>query len=290
MAKLADARVHFDDGLHIYRASDETEVRRLAYEYGVDMGAAGCAYAAWCYWLLGYPRQAALLGEEALAKGDRIQHSYSRARGLYWNSALHALRREWQIVEERAAAAVALARERGLTMIVAVGEIMQAAARAMLDPRDEAVSEMRNALAAYRATGARLQSSHHAVLLAEVLATCRRCDQALTVLREATGIVRETGECYLETEIHRLHGNLLLAEESDGSAAERCFLQALETARTHRARSLELRASADLARLWAESGERARARELLGPVYGGFTEGFDSLDLKGAKRLLDELA
>ena len=100
-------------------------------------------YAAWCFWLLGYPDQALLVGDEALAKGERIQHGYSRVRGLYWNSAFHAFRREWPIVEERAAAAIALARERGLAMVGAVGEIMQGAARAILDPRDEAVADMR---------------------------------------------------------------------------------------------------------------------------------------------------
>jgi predicted ATPase len=290
MAKLADARLHFDEALGIYRATDEAEGKRLAYEYGVDFGTAGCAYAAWCYWLLGYPDRSARLGDEALAKGDRIQHGYSRARGLYWNSALHALRREWPIVEERAAAAIALARERGLTMVVAAGGIMQGAARAMLNPRDEAVAEMREGLAAYRATGARLQSSHHGVLLAAALAACRQYDEALSILREMTGLVQETGERYVEAEIHRLQGNILLAKDGAGTPAERCYSLALEAARTQGARSLELRATTDLVRMWAERGERRRAHELLAPVYGRFTEGFDTLDLKEAKRLLDELA
>ena len=162
LAKFADARMHFEKAIAGYRASDEAEGKRLAYDYGVDLGAASCAYAAWYFWLLGYPDQALLLGDEALAKGEHIQHGYSRVRGLYWNSAFHAFRREWPIVEERAAAAIALARERGLAMVGAVGGIMQGAARAMLDPRDEAVAEMRVALAAYRATGARtLPSRRH---------------------------------------------------------------------------------------------------------------------------------
>jgi class 3 adenylate cyclase len=171
LAKFADARMHFEKALAGYRASDQVEGKRLAYQYGVDLGAASSAYAAWCFWLLGYPDQASLLGDEALATGERIQHGYSRVRGLYWNSAFHAFRREWPIVEERAAAAIALAKERGLAMVVAVGRIMQGAARAMLDPSDEAVAEIRAALTAYRATGARLQSTHHLILLAQ---TARR--------------------------------------------------------------------------------------------------------------------
>ena len=101
-------------------------------------------------------------------------------------------------------------------------------------------------------------------------------------------MVERTGDRRDEAEIHRLEGNLLLAE--NGSAeAKACYLKALEVARAQEARSLELRAAGDLARLWAERGERARAAELLAPVYGWFTEGFDTADLKDAKALLDTL-
>jgi len=96
------------------------------------------------------------------------------------------------------------------------------------------------------------------------------------------------GERFIEAEIHRLHGNLLLAE--NGSAeAEACYVKALEVARVQQARSLELRAAGDLARLWAERGERVRAADLLVPIYSWFTEGFDTVDLKDAKALLDTL-
>jgi predicted ATPase len=109
-------------------------------------------------------------------------------------------------------------------------------------------------------------------------------------LREAAALAEETGERYVEAEIHRLHGNLLLAKGRDGAAAaEACYLKALEVARGQEARSLELRAVGDLARLWAERGDRARAADLLAPVYGWFTEGFDTADLRGAKVLLDAL-
>jgi predicted ATPase len=241
--------------------------------------------------LLGYADQALQFGNEALAISQRIPHDYSRARGLYWNSALHAYRSEWPIVEERAAAAIASARERGFSMVVAVGRIMQVAARAMLDPRAEFAAEIREALAAYRATGARFQSTYHLILLAQVLAACGRHDEGLDALHEAAVLVEETGERYVEAEIRRLQGNLLLAQSRNASAAaERSFLKALEVARSQDARSLELRAASDLARLWAERGERGRAADLLAPIYGWFTEGFDTRDLKEAKALHAELA
>jgi class 3 adenylate cyclase/predicted ATPase len=289
LAKLAHAREHFDKFIEYCSTLAEEDPTHLAYEYGVDPVGASYAYAAWCWWLLGYPDQAVRLGDEALAILDRIKHGYSRSRGLYWNSCLHAYRREWPIVAERAAAAIASAQDHGLAMVVAVGRIMRASARAMLEPHDEFVVEIREAMAAYRATGARFQGTYHLILLAQAVAACGRRGEGLAALREAAALVGDTGERYVEAEIHRLEGNLRLAE--GGSAeAEGCYLKALGVARAQEARSLELRAATSLARLRREQGRRAEARELLAPIYGWFTEGFDTADLKEAKALLDELA
>ena len=225
----------------------------------------------------------------ARSYSDRTQHSFSRSRGRYWNSVFHAYRRQWPILEERAAAAIASAQEHGLAMVVAVGRIMQGAARAMMDPRDESVAEIREALAAYRATGARFQSTYHLILLAQALAACGHCGEGLSALREAASLAEETGERFVDAEIYRLEGNLLLAE-NNSAEAEACYLKALEMSRAQEARSLELRAACDLARLWVEQGRRAEARDLLAAVYGWFTEGFETRDLKEAKALLEELA
>ncbi len=289
LATLARARLHLEKAIGSYRAVTDAEATRLAYEYGIELGAASYAYAAWCFWLLGYPDQALHLGDEVLAIPNRIQHGFTHSRALSWNSAFHAYHCEWPIVEKRATAAIASAQDRGLAMVVAVGGILQGAARAMLEPRDEAVAEIRNALAAYRATGARMQSTYYLILLARVLAACGRHGEGISTLREAAALVEETGERYVEAEIRRLEGNLLLA--GNGSAeAEACYLKALEVARAQEARSLELRAAASLARLWGEQGRRTEARELLAPVYRWFTEGFDTPDLVEAKALLDELS
>jgi predicted ATPase len=285
---LAGARSAFEEAIRSYSQMTVTEATHLAYEYGLELGASNHAYAAWCLWLLGYPDQALQLGDEALAIPDRVQHDFTRFRGLYWNSAFHAYRREWAIVEDRAAVTIASAQERGLAMVAAVGRIMRGAARAMLNPRDEFVIEIREALSAYRATGARFQGTHHLTLVAQALAARGHHDEGLAALREAAVLADEIGERYVEAEIHRLEGKLLLAE--NGSAeAEACYLKALEVARAQQARSFELRAACDLARLWTEQGRRAEACDLLAPVYGWFTEGFDTADLKEAKALLDKL-
>jgi predicted ATPase len=166
---------------------------------------------------------------------------------------------------------------------------MRASAQPMLKPNDESLTEIRDALAAYRATGARFQGTYHLVLLAQALAARGRRDEGFATLRDAMTLAEETGERFVEAEIHRVEGNLWLFR--NGSAeAETCYMRSLDVARAQGARSLELRAAADLARLWAGRGDRARAADLLGPIYGGFTEGLDTADLKEAKALLDELA
>jgi predicted ATPase len=288
LGSLTQARRHFEKAIEHYGGVTEAEAAGLAHEYGVEMGQGIFAHAPWCFWLLGYPDQALRVANEALAISDRIRHDYTRSRLLYWNGALHAFRREWPIVAARAAAAIAAGQERGLAMAAAAGRIMQGGARAMLEPRDDAVADIREALAAYRATGARYHSTLHLLLFAQALAGCGRYGEGLAALREAAELVEETGERYVEAEIHRLEGNLLLAENGVAKA-EACYVKALEVARAQEARSLELRASCDLARLWAGQGRRSEARDLLAPVYGWFTEGLDTADLKEAKALLDTL-
>ena len=129
-----------------------------------------------------------------IAVGERVRHDYSRSRVLYCKSVIHAFRREWALVEECAAASIAVAQERGLGMMVAVARIMRTAAHAMHEPSNEAVAEIRQAIGTYRATGTRLHSTHHLTLLAQVLAACGHYGEGLTALREAAALVEETGE------------------------------------------------------------------------------------------------
>jgi predicted ATPase len=259
----------------------------VASEFGFELGVPTYGFAAWCLWLLGYPDQALCLADEALATAERIRHDYTRCRGLYYNSAFHAFRREWLIVEERATATIASAQEHGLAMVAANGAIMRGAARAMLEPRNEIVAEIREAMATYRASGARTQGTYYLALFAQALGGCDRHSNGLSALNEAESLVEETGERYVEAEIDRLRGDPLLAENG---SAEASYLKALEVSRRQEAKSWELRAATSLARLWGEQGRRAEARELLAPIYGWFTEGFDTPDLVEAKGLLDALS
>jgi predicted ATPase len=128
-------------------------------------------------------------------------------------------------------------------------------------------------------------------LLAEAYGKVGQTEAGLTALAEALAIAHRTGERFWEAEIHRLKGEFLLARATGhDTEAEASFRQALDGARRQQAKSWELRAATSLARLWQQQGQRAEAHALLAPVYGWFTEGFDTADLQEAKALLDALA
>ena len=155
---------------------------------------------------------------------------------------------------------------------------------------DEGIEQVGRGIAAFRATGAELYRPYFLGLLAEAYSRRERTDKGLEVLDEALVLVDRTGERFHESEFYRLKGQLLLARSMDNyPAAEACFHRALTIARRHQAKSLELRGAVNLSRLWQQQGQHDRARRLLEEIYGWFTEGFDTGDLKEAKALLDEL-
>jgi predicted ATPase len=125
-------------------------------------------------------------------------------------------------------------------------------------------------------------------ILASANADLGKPGEALELLEDAQALTEVSGECWWEAELHRLRGRLLVAR-GQHDEGEPCFRRAIEVSRGQRARTLELRAATSLARLWSDRGRNAEARELLAPIYGWFTEGFDTLDLKEARMLLDEL-
>jgi predicted ATPase len=152
---------------------------------------------------------------------------------------------------------------------------------------EEGIAGLRAGVQAYRATGANLESSYWLALQAEACGKLGRINEALAMVREALAEVERSGICYHEAELNRLEGELLLGLDEERS--EVCFHRAIEIARSQNAKSFELRAALSLAGLWHRRGRRTAAHDLLAPVYGWFTEGFDTADLKEAKALLDEL-
>jgi predicted ATPase len=158
---------------------------------------------------------------------------------------------------------------------------------------------MHQAISAWQATGAVLFQPYLFALLAEAYGHMEQPEAGLPVLAEALALVDKTGERWCEAELYRLTGELLLAQDGkrhrvqgtgpQWKAAETCFHQALDIARCQQAKSLELRTALSLSRLWQQQGKQGQVRELLAPIYGWFTEGFDTADLQETKALLEEL-
>ena len=198
---------------------------------------------------------------------------------------------ESDLLQERAAATMALATEHDFPLWCAMGTWLYGWALAEQGQEEAGMVQIRQGLTAWRATGAAVVLPTYLATLAEVYGKAGQWEDAPALLREALALVEDTGERGWEAELYRLQGVVLLQQAPpDASRAAACFQQALNVAGRQRAKSLELRAAMSLSWLWQGQGKRAEACELLAPVYGWFTEGFDTADLQEAKALLDELA
>jgi predicted ATPase len=219
---------------------------------------------------------------------ESIAHPFSLLVALGNVAHVHLFRREPELALCLVDRAEALAAEQRLAATVQPG-ILRGPALAMQGATGEAISCIREALAALQRRGATLHRPYGLAYLGEALALQGEYVPALAVLGEGFETIDTTGERWWEAELHRVNGIALcgLNRLEEGQAA---FEDALRIARHQQAKSLELRAATSLARLWGEQGRRIEARELLAPVYGWFTEGFDTADLKEAKALLDQLA
>jgi predicted ATPase len=206
---------------------------------------------------------------------------------------LHQFRWEEQLVQERAEAAMTFSTEQGFPHWLALGTFLRGWALAAQGQGAEGMAQMRHGLAARRAAGAELGRPLSLALMAEVYGGMGQAEEGLALVAEALTVVNNSGERHWEAELYRLKGELLLNAEGGvrkaALTAEECFHQALAMARRQQARSFELRAALSLSRLWQQQGKRDAARELLAEVYGWFTEGFDTADLREARALLDEL-
>ena len=185
---------------------------------------------------------------------------------------------------------LALALAQGLEHRVAQGRMLRGWALAMQEDTATGVAQMEQGWEAVQRTGLQLYRPYVLALLAEAYGQAGQPEAGLTCLAEAVTRVAATEERWWEAEVYRLQGVLLLQRSpSDVDQAEACFQQALDVARRQQAKALELRAALSLSRLWQQQGQRAEAHACLAPIYGWFTEGFDTADLQEAKALLEAL-
>jgi DNA-binding winged helix-turn-helix (wHTH) protein/predicted ATPase len=288
LGEFAQTRWHAEHGAALYDAQHH---HALASLYGYDLGMGFLGNAAQALWMLGYPDQAQQRCQEALTLAQQLSHPFSVACGLGFRAVLHQFRREGQGACDSAEELISFCTERGFSQWVAMGTILRGWGLAAQGQDEVGIALMREGLLSSQNAGTKLGQAPVLAQLAEVYWRTEQTAAGLQALTEALAVMDTTSERWWAAETYRLKGDLLLQQDVlDVSGAETCFQHALDIARQQHAKSWELRAATSLARLWQGQDKRAEAHALLAPIYGWFTEGFDTADLQEANALLDALA
>jgi predicted ATPase len=246
------------------------------------------AYLGIVLFCLGFPEQGLAQSRAAIAETRRLAHPPSLALILAFGVILLSLVRDNAALDQLVDQLVAVATDQGFPFYRALGTIYRGWVKVKNGDVTEGLSLLHSGSSAHRATGTELWAPYHIALLARASKIEGQIEESLTLFDEALQVVERTGERLLEAELYRHKGQLLL-RQGHPEAAEELYYKALSIAAEQEAKLWELRAAASLARLRRDQGRHAEARDLLAPVYGWFTEGFDTPDLKEAKALLDDL-
>jgi tetratricopeptide (TPR) repeat protein len=280
LAHLSAARALYDPGRQYLTDSGFTIN---------DPDVLALSYSSWGLSLLGWPDRALACTHEAVALARRIDRPFSLATALFYETGGYWLRRDASAQRERAAEAIVLSEAHVFPFWLGLARTFHAAARAAAGEL-AAVADLLPGLAEGGGTGNRLGAAGLFGILGGAYLSAGQLAQARGAVETGLAFAAQTGQHFMDAELHRLQGEIALADGGLPAEAEATFQRALEVARAQEARSLELRTATSLARLWRDQGKGREARALLAPVHGWFTEGFDTCDLIEAKALLESLA
>jgi class 3 adenylate cyclase/predicted ATPase len=283
-----DGKEHYDRALAIYNPAEH---RPVTTRSGWDVGVALLSARSGCVWALGYPAASRSDAKRALMDARETGHATTLMYALWHAGSSHAYYHDYTDAIAHLDELIALADERGAPYWKASGTASLGSLFALTGKASDAVLAITSGITSLRSTGATLYEPRHLWHLAIAYAELGQLDDARRCIDDAIDKVERSKEKWCETEVNRIAGEVALKSPGpDTEKAERYFDRALAVARQQQAKSWELRAAMSMARLWRDQGKVQQARELLAPVYGWFTEGFDTRDLKEAKALLEELA
>jgi predicted ATPase len=286
--RIAEGRTHLDRAMALY---DPAEHRALPQRFGHGGAVSPLTWRSWALWILGYPEAARVDAEQALRDAREIGQAATLMFALRHASVLHIWRGNYTAANAAIDELVALAHEKDAALWKAAEMVDRACLLILTRQASDAVQMFTSGRAAMRATGSTIMFPLAETHLAFAYAQLGQFDDAWYCIGEAITIVETSKERLWEAEIHRTAGEItLLSPEQDSTKAEAHFEKALSIAREQKAKSWELRAATSMARLWRDQGKRRHAHDLLAAVYGWFSEGFDTLDLKQARTLLEDLA
>ena len=285
---IAEGRMYFDRAIAFY---DPAAHRRLATRFGQDLRVSILCYRSFALWMLGYPEAALDDIEHALQDAREIGHAATLMYTVANAQLAHFLCRNYERAKTLIDELIALSDEKGSLYWKSIGMMNRGTLFALTGNASDAVRMITSGIAAFRLTGSTWGMPSWLTDLASTYAKLTQFDKARHSIDEAITAIEGTKETWRAVYTHCAAGQIELElQEPNVAKAEEYFQRALSVARQQQAKSWELRASMNLARLWRDQGKPQQARELLAPVYGWFTEGFDTRDLKEAKALLEELA
>jgi predicted ATPase len=290
LGELPSAREHFEQGMALFGPTEPTAV------YFQDHWLECCLQDAWVLCELGYPHQALARCDEVLTLAKRGAHPFSLAMTLGHVMSVHERCRDIQHTRELAETLISLSTEHEFPFWLAYGTIVHGWALVMQGQGEEGIAQMERGLADWQHLNLEQGRPGFLTLLAEAYGKVGQAEKGLILVAEGLALADKTQEHLDEAELFRLKGELTLqrsglrnSQSETQQEAEACFQKGIEIARQQQAKSLELRAVMSLSRLRQRQGRRDEAGSMLAEIYGWFTEGFDTADLKDAKTLLDEL-
>jgi DNA-binding winged helix-turn-helix (wHTH) protein len=287
LGRIAEASDEFERMLD---TKDAPQLQRIVEEQGWNYAVHGRAWHAHALWLLGYAQAALLRALEGVRLAQDLGQPFNQAVAATYLATLRQLCADETTAKASAEEALALTTEYKVPYYRAWSAILVSYVLACEQPGTPAIARLRESIESFKASGARLRLPYYFGLLAQVCGRAGRTGDGLAAVDEGMAASRAHNERWCDAELHRLRGELLLASGTDADEAETAYSRAMEIARTQQARSLELRAATSLARLWRAQRRGDDARSLMQSLYSWFTEGFDTMDLREAKALLDELS
>ena len=286
--EIAEAKFHLEKVVSLY---DPKHHHRQAFIYWADQGLQGMCYLILVDWLLGYADQAFMRKKVLLELSKELGHSYSLGHSMVFSPWFFILCRDIHKTKEAAEELIEFSTKQKFPYFVGLGTLMRCWAMSVFGKEKEYISQTQHALDDLSTIGFKQIRPFFLCLLSEAYLNVGHKENGLNILEEAHTCMNKSGERFWEAEIYRLKGELLLSQSTGyQSEGEHCFNQALDVSRHQQAKSLELRVSMSLSRLWQNQGKKEEARNLLSEIYDWFTEGFDTADLKEAKALLEELS
>ncbi|MFN2286551.1 MAG: BTAD domain-containing putative transcriptional regulator, partial [Anaerolineae bacterium] len=287
VGQLTDSVQHLKQTMALY---DINVYRPLIASAGWDPAVMALSVGLYSLWYLGYPDQALQKSQQGLSIAQELEHPFALEFMLGFKVRLHRWRHEVADVQPIIEAELKLWHEHKIELAKAGAMMEKAWTLSEQGHPDEAIPMFEKGLSVWHKIGMCNHQTEWLGVLAEMYAKAGRPEQGLDLLEEALAFMRQSNERYHEAELYRIRGLLRLQQNKDKTEeAEADFHKAIAAARRMEARMCELRATMCLARLWRQKGKRKQAHQALAEIYGWFTEGFDTLDLKEAKSLLDEL-